>query len=179
MSLYPIFSPEPLPISLRLFCGLQQSAAWEAGFSVVYCTVSRSRCGFKYGIVEYAHYDDYKYALDYLDGKEIKTADGRTKTLRWIKAEQLAAVEAHVSENGLPKQEQDEPKTDYESRRETHSAVHSNTASGPPPPTHHGTAAGYPPHGPPPTMPPPNYYNTRNYPPPQSYGHGPDYRPPQ
>merc|ERR1712129_108012 len=61
-----------------------------------------------YGIIEYAHYDDYKYAVDYLDGKQIKTEDGRKKILRFIKGDQLPAVEAHIAKNGMPKQEQEE-----------------------------------------------------------------------
>eukprot|EP01084_Bolivina_argentea_P287947 494141_1 len=72
--------------------------AWEAGHSVVFIDIATSRCGFIYGIIEYAHYDDYKYALDYLDGKQWKTNDGNIETLRFIKGDQLLSVERYMTE---------------------------------------------------------------------------------
>ena len=72
--------------------------AWSAGFSVVFIDIATSRWGFVYGVIEFAHYEDYKYALEYLDGTQLRVQGEDTKTLRFIKADELPSVERHVAQ---------------------------------------------------------------------------------
>ena len=141
-----------------------------------------------YGIIEYAHYDDYKYALDYLDGRPYKNKnDGQEIQLRFIKGDQLLSVERHVSEN-TPK---DEQKTNYPTPQQQpplnpqqppptyppQPPQYPNTAYPPPPNQAMPPYYNQPPpnNGPPPNMQPPPYYNQ----PPPNYGPPPpNYRPP-
>merc|ERR1712129_258164 len=72
--------------------------AVEAGHSVVFIDIATSRvCGFVYGVIEYASYEDYKFCIDYLDGKQMQFDNAiGVKTLRFVKAEKLAQIEKHV-----------------------------------------------------------------------------------
>lgn len=150
--------------------------AWEAGFSVVFIDIATSRCGFIYGIIEYAHYDDYKFALDYLDGRmykikkpnTIKTENGDDENkddkteqvqLRFIKGDELLSVERYYAENSL----KDEQKTNM-----NYMGGIGTTTGGPPPPNHRPPPPGYnPQQRPPPNAPyPPPQYPPNSYRPP-------------
>eukprot|EP01083_Nonionella_stella_P023436 64836_1 len=129
--------------------------AWEAGHSVVFIDIATSPVGFIYGVIEYAQYEEYKFALEYLDGKQFKMNDGSATTLRFIKADQLMSVGRHVAQHG-PKNKQT-----------THSMIAApmqNTQQPPMPPYYSNMP------------PPPNYSNVPpNYGPPPPHA---NYRPP-
>lgn len=63
--------------------------AWEAGNSVVYVDKKRNEY-FMYGVIEYSYFDDYKYAVDYLDGKKYSDC-----ILRFVNINELSNVCKH------------------------------------------------------------------------------------